>query len=114
VPLDRLADAIEGVVAIGGRHGVEAVSWGHAGDGNIHASFLFEREGGDVERARAAAADVFRLAVDLGGTVSGEHGVGSVKRPYLPLQYSDETLNLMRRIKEAFDPKGLLNPGKKL
>jgi glycolate oxidase subunit GlcD len=114
VPLDRLAEAIEGVAAIGARHGVEAASWGHAGDGNIHASFLCDPAGDEAGRARAAAAELFPLAVELGGTISAEHGIGTAKRPHLALQYPEATLRLMRAVKAVFDPKGLLNPGKKV
>jgi glycolate oxidase subunit GlcD len=113
VPLDRLAEAIDQTLAIGSRHGLSACSWGHAGDGNLHATFLVSP--GDVdelERARAAAEDLFVLAVSLGGSVSGEHGVGVVKRG---LQgWSPKTAALMTAVKDAFDPQGLMNPGKKV
>lgn len=114
VPLDRLREAIERTVEIGGRHQLEATSWGHAGDGNLHATFEIDssREA-EIDRAREAAEEVFALAVELGGSVSGEHGLGLVKRGQLERQWSPATLALHREIKRAFDPKGLLNPGKK-
>jgi glycolate oxidase subunit GlcD len=115
VPVDRLADAIEETVAIGSRHGLEACSWGHAGDGNLHSTFLLTP--GDSEqraRADAAAQELFAMAVRLGGTVSGEHGVGLLKNGQLRRQWSPAAVALHRSVKAALDPKGLLNPGKKL
>jgi len=114
VPLDRLAEAIEATLAIGERHGLPACSWGHAGDGNLHSTFMIDaRDGDQVERAVAAAAELFRTAAELGGTISGEHGVGWVKRGQLGAQWTPATLALHRTIKRAIDPKGLMNPGKK-
>src|SRR4051812_14023529 len=115
VPLDRLADAVDETVAIGARHGLEACSWGHAGDGNLHSTFLLEP--GDAEalaRAEAAAEELFAMAARLGGTVSGEHGLGWLKRGQLSRQWSPAALEAHRAIKRALDPKGLLNPGKKV
>ena len=114
VPLDRLADAIDEIVAIGARHGLEACSWGHAGDGNLHATFLLEPgDGAARARADAAAQDVFDLAVALGGTVTGEHGIGVLKRGRLALQWEPAAVAAHRAIKLALDPKSLFNPGKK-
>ena len=114
VPVDRLAEAIEAVPTIGARHGLEAISFGHAGDGNLHANFLFDpKVPGAVERARAAAEDVAALGVSLGGSVSGEHGLGWLKRGQLARQWSPRALELHAAVKQAFDPKGLFNPGKK-
>jgi glycolate oxidase subunit GlcD len=114
VPVDRLADAIEESIAIGARHGIAAVSWGHAGDGNLHSSFLVDPgDHAELERGEAAAEDLFALAVSYGGAVSGEHGIGWVKRGQLARQWSPAALELHDAIKRAFDPKGLLNPGKK-
>ncbi|PWU22188.1 MAG: hypothetical protein C5B48_10485, partial [Candidatus Rokuibacteriota bacterium] len=115
VPLDRLAEAVEETVAIGARHGLEACSWGHAGDGNLHSTFLVDRSSADqLARAGRAAEDLFALAVRLGGSVSGEHGLGVAKRGQLARQWPTPALDLHDRVKRAFDPKGLLNPGKKL
>lgn len=113
VPLDRLAEAIEETLAIGARHGLSACSWGHAGDGNLHATFLVSPERADeLERAEQAAQDLFDLALSLGGSVSGEHGVGVVKRGRQG--WSPEAAALMAAVKQAFDPRGLMNPGKKV
>jgi glycolate oxidase subunit GlcD len=115
VPVDRLAEAIEETVAIGERHGLEACSWGHAGDGNLHSTFLLS-PGDEDERRRAdaAAEELFEMAVRLGGTVSGEHGLGVLKNGQLRRQWAPAAVELHRSVKAALDPKGLLNPGKKL
>jgi len=112
VPLDALARAIELTVEIGARHGLEAVSWGHAGDGNLHSNFLFDPATDGQARAAEAAAELLSEVVALGGTISGEHGIGSLKLPYLPLQFTPPVLAAMRAVKHALDPKGLFNPGK--
>jgi FAD/FMN-containing dehydrogenase len=115
VPLDGLREAIEETVAIGERHRLEACSWGHAGDGNLHSTFLVAPDDADgPERAGRAAAELFDLAVRLGGSISGEHGMGSLKRGRLARQWAPRALDLHAQVKRAFDPKGLLNPGKKL
>jgi glycolate oxidase subunit GlcD len=114
VPLDRLREVARGTLAIGERHGVPALSFGHAGDGNIHSTFLFSPDDPDEEaRADAACHDVFALALELGGSVSGEHGIGWLKRDQLERQLGPVGYDLHLRVKQAFDPKGLLNPGKK-
>ena len=114
VPIDRLREAIEETVAIGRRHELEACSWGHAGDGNLHSTFLVAPDdAAGLERARSAAEELFELALRLGGSVSGEHGIGWVKQSGLALQSTEATRSLHEEIKRAFDPKGLLNPGKK-
>jgi glycolate oxidase subunit GlcD len=114
VPLDRLREAIAETLEIGARHGLPACSWGHAGDGNLHSTFLVapDDERG-LTRAAAAADELFALAVRLGGSISGEHGVGWVKRGQLARQWSPSALALHAKIKRVFDPKGLLNPRKK-
>jgi glycolate oxidase subunit GlcD len=114
VPLDRLREAIEETLAIGRRHGLEACSWGHAGDGNLHSTFLVTPDDpADLARARSAAEELFELALRLGGSVSGEHGIGWVKRSGLARQQTEPMRALHQRLKGVFDPKGLLNPGKK-
>jgi glycolate oxidase subunit GlcD len=114
VPLDRLADAIVQSLDIGRRHGVPTCSWGHAGDGNLHTTFLLAS---DDERELALGPqlsdELFELALGLGGTISGEHGVGFVKRNWLARQLGPRAYELHRAVKLAFDPQNLLNPGKK-
>jgi glycolate oxidase subunit GlcD len=115
VPVEQLEVILEATREIGARHGLPACSWGHAGDGNVHATFLLDPgRPEEVGRVEAAAQELFEIAVGLGGTVSGEHGVGIVKRGALALQWPARALELHESIKHAFDPKGLLNPGKKL
>jgi glycolate oxidase subunit GlcD len=114
VPLDRLRDVARETLEIGARHDVPALSFGHAGDGNIHSTFLFSPDSADEERrADAACHELFELALRLGGTVSGEHGIGWLKRGQLVHQLGETGYDLHTRIKQTFDPKGLLNPGKK-
>lgn len=114
VPLDRLRDVARETLEIGARHDVPALSFGHAGDGNIHSTFLFSPDDGDEQqRADDACHELFELALRLGGTVSGEHGIGWLKRGQLEHQLGPTGYALHMRVKEAFDPKNLLNPGKK-
>jgi glycolate oxidase subunit GlcD len=115
VPVDRLHEAIEATVDIGQRHQLAACSWGHAGDGNLHSTFMIDpADPEELERAELAASDLFGLAASLGGSVSGEHGIGWVKRGALARQWDLPALAMHEAIKRLFDPKGLLNPGKKL
>ena len=115
VPFERLRDAIEATVEIGRRHDLPACSWGHAGDGNLHATMLVRRDdAAELERAAAAAEELFAAAVELGGSVSGEHGLGWVKRGQLARQWSDGALDLHEGVKRLFDPRQLMNPRKKL
>ncbi len=114
VPLDKLRDVARETLAIGERHNVPALSFGHAGDGNIHSTFLFSPDDLDEEqRADDACHELFELALRLGGTISGEHGVGWLKRGQLEHQLGPAGFELHNRIKQTFDPKNLLNPGKK-
>ena len=113
VPVDRLAEAIEATIEIGARHGLDALSWGHAGDGNLHSTFLVGREDEAARvRGAAATAELFDVAAALGGSVSGEHGLGLVKVGRSGWSPAVEALHA--RVKRTFDPKGLLNPGKKI
>lgn len=115
VPLDRFREALEGIETIALRNRLESCSWGHAGDGNLHATFLVNRSDEDeLIRAAAAAQELFALAASLGGSISGEHGVGVVKRGQLARQWPTRALELHEGIKRVFDPENLLNPGKKV
>ena len=114
VPLDRLGEAIEASLEIGRTHGLAAASWGHAGDGNLHTTFLLDSASDeDLALAATVSAEIFELALRLGGTISGEHGVGFVKNKWLGRQLGPRGYELHRAVKRAFDPKNLLNPGKK-
>lgn len=113
VPLERQADLIDLVEEIRSTSGVAIGVFGHAGDGNLHVNLMHHRE--DVEeskRAREALGQLMEGVVALGGAISGEHGVGLAKSPFLKLQLSEAEIGAMRRIKEALDPNGILNPGK--
>src|SRR3954471_3217712 len=113
VPRSRVPDLIERVEEIGRRHQTFVVNFGHAGDGNIHVNFMCDREDAlAVRRAREAVRETFALAVALEGTISGEHGIGYVKAPYLEMAINSQTVEAMKRIKHALDPNGILNPGK--
>ena len=113
VPRSRVPELIERVTEIGQRHNTFVVNFGHAGDGNIHVNFMCQREDPiAVGRAREAVRDTFAVAIELGGTISGEHGIGYVKAPYLDMAINLDTMNTMKAIKKALDPNGILNPGK--
>lgn len=114
VPRAELPALVRGVKEICGRYRVTSICYGHAGDGNVHVNLL--KDGMDDaawERASdAAIREIFALTVSLGGAISGEHGIGYSQKAYLPIALSPEEISLMKRIKEAFDPQGILNPGK--
>ncbi|HEX8475728.1 MAG TPA: FAD-linked oxidase C-terminal domain-containing protein [Pyrinomonadaceae bacterium] len=113
VPRTRVPELVARVEEIGRRLETFVVNFGHLGDGNIHVNFMCERTDADaVRRARAAVRATFAVAVELGGTISGEHGIGYVKAPYLDMALSAPTIDAMKRIKQALDPLGILNPGK--
>lgn len=115
VPVTRLPELVRGVQALGARHDTLIVCFGHAGNGNLHVNLLYDPTQGDAAaRASACLDGVFDLVIALGGTLSGEHGIGIDKRDYLPRAIPPATLALMRAIKAQFDPHGILNPGKVL
>ena len=115
VPVERIREVVAATLEIGERHRLPACSWGHAGDGNVHATFMMDRDDEqEVGRANDAAHELFELAAAVGGSVSGEHGLGLAKNGMLALQWPPRALDLHEQIKRLFDPKGLLNPGKKL
>jgi glycolate oxidase len=110
VPRSRLPEMFRAIAEIGARYGVEIPTLAHAGDGNLHPNFVFE--GDEVpDRIWAAADELFRTGVRLGGTLTGEHGVGLLKRRWLAEEVGDASVDLQRRIKRVFDPRGILNPG---
>jgi glycolate oxidase len=113
VPRSRVPELVARIEEIGKRHNTFVANFGHAGDGNIHVNFVVDRERPDeIARARQCVAETFKLSVELGGTISGEHGIGYVKAPYLDYAVDKPTLDLMKGIKKVFDPNGILNPGK--
>ena len=115
VPISRIPEALREIEEVARRHRLRIPVFCHAGDGNLHPSVLFDRRAGDeAERAGAAEADLLRLALSLGGTISAEHGIGLLKLPWLAEELDPVALDQMRAIKRALDPNGILNPGKLL
>ena len=98
---------------VGERHRLRIGTFGHMGDGNLHPTFLTdERNADEMHRVELAMVEIFDFAVSLGGTITGEHGVGLAKKAFLPRAIGDASLNAMRQLKRALDPHGILNPGK--
>jgi glycolate oxidase len=113
VPKGRVPECFDLVERLKTRYGLPIPSFGHVGDGNIHVNIMVSPDDPDaVRRARAAEAELFEGVVALGGAISGEHGIGFTKAPWLGLGVDPITIALMQRVKAAFDPQGLLNPGK--
>jgi FAD/FMN-containing dehydrogenase len=114
-PLDRLQEGLERFEAIAARHGLESCAWGHGGEGNVHATVLVDPEQErELDAAEEVSEELYVLAAELGGSIAGEHGVGVLKRGRLQTQWEARAVELHEQLKRAFDPKGLLNPGKKL
>ncbi|MHA4896040.1 FAD-binding oxidoreductase [Pedobacter sp. PWIIR3] len=114
VPRATLPKLINGIKEIGSRYGFESVCYGHAGDGNLHINII--KAGMSDEdwknKLKDGIVEIFELTTSLGGTISGEHGIGLVQKEFMPIKYTEVSLNLMRGIKKVFDPNGILNPGK--
>jgi len=114
-PLEHLQEGLERFEQIASAHGLRSCAWGHGGDGNVHATVLVDPSSvAELDAAEAVGDQLFGLVVELGGSIAGEHGVGWLKRGRLESQWDDRALELHEQIKHVFDPKGLLNPGKKL
>jgi glycolate oxidase len=112
VPRPKIAEMVDRIDVITARHHVVCATFGHAGDGNLHPTIVFDPADGDAQqRAEAAFSDIFAAAIELGGTITGEHGVGAAKRPFLQGLLGADQMALLRRLKTAFDPAGILNPG---
>jgi glycolate oxidase len=112
VPRSKIPALVKGVEEIARRRDLQIMCFGHAGDGNIHVSVMIDRSDEDMKKAEMAVEDIFRLTLDLKGTLSGEHGVGTTKASYIDMEIGAEALDVMKRIKDTLDPKGILNPGK--
>jgi glycolate oxidase len=113
VPRARVPELLRAISAIAARHRVDCATFGHAGDGNLHPNFIFARDDPDAEeRLEAAKHDLYLAAIELGGTVTAEHGIGVARRDYLELQRGAAAVGVMRSIKQALDPLGILNPGR--
>jgi glycolate oxidase subunit GlcD len=114
-PLERLNEGLERFGQIAAAHGLASCAWGHGGEGNVHATVLVDPASeSEQDDAEAVVEELFALVVSLGGSITGEHGVGWLKRGRLAAQWDERAVELHGQIKRAFDPKGLLNPGKKL
>ncbi len=113
VPRSAIPEAVRRLKTISAKYGLPIVIFGHAGDGNLHPNILFDkRDPSQWKKVGQMAADEFCMALELGGTLSGEHGVGALKRPYMEQALSLVSLDIQKRIKAAMDPANILNPGK--
>ena len=115
VPRTKLGDALVAIEQLSRQHGVRVANVFHAGDGNLHPLILYDgRDHGALERAEALATDILRLCIRLGGSITGEHGVGLEKRAFLPEMFRPEDIAFMQRLREAVDGRRLANRGKML
>jgi glycolate oxidase len=115
VPRSQIPEAVRRIKAVSEQYGLPIVVFGHAGDGNLHPNILFDkRDPEQWELVEQIVAEIFRIAVELGGALSGEHGVGTLKLPYLESNVGKVSIDVQQSIKQALDPKGILNPGKAL
>ncbi len=113
VPREAIPETVRRIQEISRRHDIPIVIFGHISDGNLHPNILFDRQNPEeLERVEAAAGDIFAAAVAVGGTLSGEHGIGLLKKKYLRLDLPAETIEVMKSIKRALDPNNIMNPGK--
>lgn len=113
VPRSKIPDMVKKISALRAETGLTIVSFGHAGDGNIHFNIMLDKKNeADLKKAEGAVEALFDYTLQLGGTISGEHGIGITKAPYLAKEIGNAAMNLMKKIKKLFDPKGILNPGK--
>ncbi len=113
VPRSKLPEALEKIYAIGAKYGLKVPCFGHAGDGNIHVNVMVDGSNpAELHKGHEAIEEIFELVVSMGGTLSGEHGIGMSKAPFMNIAFNDEELALFRDIKLAFDPNNILNPGK--
>lgn len=113
VPRSRLAETLTRAKAIEKKYNLNMIAFAHAGDGNIHINFMCDdRDKDEMERVEKAVEEIFELAIEVGGTLSGEHGIGITKSKYIPLEIGAKEMELMKKIKAVWDPKNLLNPHK--
>jgi len=115
VPRSAIPEAVKRLKAISQKYGLPIVIFGHAGDGNLHPNILFDkRDPEHMRKLELMVAEEFDLALELGGTLSGEHGVGTLKRPYMIKALGENSVNIQKKIKQVLDPLNILNPGKVL
>ena len=115
VPVSRIPDLVLELQRLSEKHQIRIVNFGHAGNGNLHVNLMYDPADGDqAQRAQACLENVFAAVLDMQGTISGEHGIGLVKRDWVGRELDSTSLQLMHAIKAQFDPDGILNPGKGL
>jgi glycolate oxidase len=113
VPRNRIPEMLGGLRRLSEETGVDIINFGHAGDGNIHVNLMVDRSNEqELRKAHSIIKEIFGMTLGFGGTISGEHGVGITKAPYIGMEIKDTELNLMKGIKRLFDPRDILNPGK--
>ena len=113
VPRSMLPVALKNIYAIGDKYGFKVPCFGHSGDGNIHVNVMVDGSNPqELEKGHEAIEEIFQMVVDLGGTLSGEHGIGTSKAPFMGIAFNEAELSLFQDIKKAFDPNNILNPGK--
>jgi len=113
VPRSKLSDLMNEIGKIASTNKVQIVSFGHAGDGNIHINVMTDdKNEEEFKRAKKSVHELFEVTLRLGGSISGEHGIGMTKAPFLPMEVSDKVIGIMKGIKQTFDPNNILNPGK--
>ena len=113
VPRSKIPQLIRHIETIKKAYQLEIINFGHAGDGNIHVNVLYrETVSREKEKAHTAIEEIFQKVLDLEGTISGEHGIGTAKAPFLSMELQNHEIELMKRIKRTFDPNDILNPGK--
>ncbi len=114
VPRSKLPELLDGIEQISSKYGFKVPCFGHTGDGNVHTNVMIPDKNDEkqVQKGHEAITEIFKLAVNLGGTLSGEHGIGLSKAPFMKLAFSEAEMNLFRAIKKAFDPNNILNPHK--
>ncbi|WP_158737159.1 FAD-binding oxidoreductase [Alteribacillus sp. YIM 98480] len=113
VPRSKIAEMMEKLELIKEKYNIELIVFGHAGDGNLHPNIMCDkRDEDEMIRVEQAVGEIFQAAVDLGGTLSGEHGIGTMKAPFMEQELGSAGLDMMKRIKDSWDPNGIMNPGK--
>ena len=113
VPRSKIPEMCERLQQIKQTYNVDLVVFGHAGDGNLHPNIICDKnDAEEMARVEKAVAEIFTAAVELGGTLSGEHGIGTMKAPFMEMELGQVGLDMMKRIKQAWDPNNIMNPGK--
>ena len=113
VPMSKVPDMLRSISELAKKHNLRIPTVGHAGDGNLHPVVCFDGTNADeVKRVEEASAELFEKVIELGGTLTGEHGIGLAKSPFIGLEHDEVSMDVMRSMKTLFDPNNILNPGK--